>query len=214
MGPFRCKSKDQRSTEEVKADLMKAAQKHFALQGYQGASLSLIAKEAKVANSLINYYYKGKEGLFMALIETCAAQRLPAIQRFLEEPRSREEIPVRIEMFAQEMLESYFENLDAFEIIQREGRAGNPLVKEVFEKYMLKNFMGVVGFFKTCQDKGWLKADLDPFIVSQLMFNSICEIARNDFLSNAFFGKTIKDPEHRKTIIKHILTLFLTGVMI
>jgi AcrR family transcriptional regulator len=205
--------KDARSTEEIKSELLRTAQKHFALYGYQGANLSLIAKEARVANSLINYYYKGKEALFLAIIENSTKLRQPVLQRLLDEPRSREEVPLRLEFFIQGMLETFDDGPNLFEIIVREFRTGNQMIKELFEKHMLKNFMGVVGFFEQCREKGYLKSELDPVIVSQMLFTCICDVTRNDCLAKEYFKKSIEQEDHRKTVVHHILTLFLNGVM-
>ena len=47
-----------------KATLFQLALKAFAQQGFRGVRMSALAKEAGVANSLLNYYFKNKEDLW------------------------------------------------------------------------------------------------------------------------------------------------------
>lgn len=204
---------DGRSTEEVKNDLLKAALKHFALHGYQGASLSLIAQEAKVANSLINYYFKGKEGLFIEIIDRTQKIIQPMLKGLLDSPKSIEEVPLRLEFFVRGLLELLKNEPDTYEVLDREFRMGNPLVMPVFEKLVNQNFIEVVNFFKDCQKKGFLKKDLDPRLTASLLHSVICDTARSDGLIKHYFNKTIGDERYRDSVVQHILILFLNGVM-
>ncbi|NJL25763.1 MAG: TetR/AcrR family transcriptional regulator [Calothrix sp. SM1_5_4] len=52
------------TSEELKSQIVAVARKHFAMHGFNGASLKEIAREAKVAGSLINYHFKDKRGFF------------------------------------------------------------------------------------------------------------------------------------------------------
>ena len=60
-------------TSEDKTDkrqlILDVAEKLFAELGYDGASTRLIAKEASVNMAMLNYYFGGKEGLFIAVFE-------------------------------------------------------------------------------------------------------------------------------------------------
>lgn len=49
--------------------ILDAAEKLFAELGFDGASTRLIAKEADVNMAMLNYYFGGKEGLFLAVFE-------------------------------------------------------------------------------------------------------------------------------------------------
>ncbi|GAA0465173.1 hypothetical protein GCM10009096_02150 [Parasphingorhabdus litoris] len=58
-----------RNRENTEDRLLKAAMKVFSKRGYHGASVAEIARSARANVSLINRYFGGKEGLFLALVE-------------------------------------------------------------------------------------------------------------------------------------------------
>ncbi|MBY0361761.1 MAG: TetR family transcriptional regulator [Phreatobacter sp.] len=58
-------------------DILDAAETVFAARGFEGASMRAIAEAAKVAQALLHYHFKTKEGLFEAMF----ARRSGAINR-------------------------------------------------------------------------------------------------------------------------------------
>lgn len=72
--------KDQ-PTEEVIFD---AAQKVFVEKGFNGARMEEIAKEAKINKSLLHYYYRTKEKLFVAIFSKVLKAFVPKMVSFIE----------------------------------------------------------------------------------------------------------------------------------
>lgn len=59
-------------------NILQAAEKVFAVSGYKGASLSVIAEEAGVPKSNVIYYFESKEGLYKQVIEDICSLWLEA----------------------------------------------------------------------------------------------------------------------------------------
>src|SRR5438128_975798 len=57
-----------RNAEATRAAILAAGKRHFAQSGYEGAFLRDIAAEAGADAALINRYFGGKEGLFLACL--------------------------------------------------------------------------------------------------------------------------------------------------
>ncbi len=55
-------------TEATRRQLLDAGRRHFARQGLEGARVDRIAAEAAVNKALINYHFRGKLGLYEAVI--------------------------------------------------------------------------------------------------------------------------------------------------
>ncbi len=201
------------TSEELKTEIMHVARKQFALHGFHGVSLKDVAEEVGIANSLINYHFKDKEGLFQACMEPFARGRMEAILRILGEPKSRDDFKVRIQLFAEEMLAGYVNDPFSFDIIDREVKAGNPIILKIFENTMLLAFKGVVEFFQQAKKNGILDAGSDPLISSALLFTCCCDAARKDVLAKKFFGVSFTDPEWRKKFAQHVVILFTDGVL-
>lgn len=201
------------TSEELRAEIIQAARKEFAMHGFHGVSLSDVAAEVGIANSLINYHFKDKEGLLQACMEPFARGRMEAILRILGEPLNRDEVRVRIQLFAEEILASIVHDPYSFEIIDREVKSGNPVILKIFESTMLLAFKGVVEFFQKAKKNGILREDFDPMITSALMFTSCCDAARKDVLAKKFFGVSFSDVEWRKRFAQHVVELFMNGAL-
>jgi AcrR family transcriptional regulator len=205
--------KPELSSEELKAKICAVARKHFAMQGVAGASLKHIAAEAQVAGSLINYHFKDKDGLFRSCIEPFARGRMEAIQRILGDPKTAEEMRVRLELFIEEMQASVIADKDNFEILDREMRSQNPMVLKIFEETLLLAFKSVVVFFRKAQQNGLIVEDLDPMILSSMLFTTTCDSARKDLLGKKFFNVSFEQAEWRRKFAQQVAAIFLKGVL-
>lgn len=201
------------SSEEVKNNILRCAKQEFAVRGVQGANLKDIAHCAGVAGSLITYHYKGKDGLFKSCIESFAIRRIEAINRLLNaEPKSREEMQTRIELFVEELLLSFVADPDGFHIVNQEAKSGNPVAIEIFRETFLGSFENAIRFFAKAKEHGVIDASRDPLIIASLLFSLTCETARNDHLGELFYNVTIKDENRRKLVAEHIVSTFMNGV--
>lgn len=60
----------QRDAERTRADLLAVATEVFAESGYSGARVDEIAERTRTTKRMIYYYFGGKEGLYMAVLES------------------------------------------------------------------------------------------------------------------------------------------------
>lgn len=199
--------------EEIKNQLIRVARRHFALHGFHGASLKDIAIEVGVANSLINYHFQDKAGLFRACMETFAHNQMAAIQRILGEARTAEEIGIRIQLFVEEMQSSILADPHSYEIIHREMRAGNQAVMKFFKESIVIAFDSVVEFFRKAKERGLLRSDVDPKMAAILLFSTTCESLKHEVLTKKFFNISFSDPECRSHFAKQVVGLFTNGVV-
>ncbi|PCJ23886.1 MAG: hypothetical protein COA96_10955 [SAR86 cluster bacterium] len=58
-----------RDSDKVRADLLKAAEEHFLSRDFKAVSLRQIAETAGVNGAMVNYYFGGKQGLYMAMVD-------------------------------------------------------------------------------------------------------------------------------------------------
>ncbi len=203
------------SSEEVKNKILQCAKQEFAKTGVRGSNLKDIAKCAGVAGSLITYHYKGKDGLFKSCTESFAVKRLEAINRLLGyEPKTRAEMKTRIEMFVNEMLISFVDDPNGFQMVNQEVRTHNPIAIEIFRETFLTNFQHTVKFFKQAIDNGLIDKSRDPLIIASLLYSLTCDTARNDHLGELFFNHTIKNEKRRQLVAEHIVSMFMNGVAV
>ena len=67
----------------VRADIMEVATREFAEKGLSGARVDEIAAKTRTSKRMIYYYFKDKEGLFLAVLEAAYA-RIRAIEATLD----------------------------------------------------------------------------------------------------------------------------------
>ncbi|MBO0677593.1 TetR family transcriptional regulator [Mycolicibacterium sp. S2-37] len=60
----------QRDAERTRAELLAVATEVFAESGYSGARVDEIAQRTRTTKRMIYYYFGGKEGLYMAVLES------------------------------------------------------------------------------------------------------------------------------------------------
>src|SRR6478735_2069909 len=59
----------QRDAERTRAELLEVAGRVFSEDGYSGARVDDIAEQTRTTKRMIYYYFGGKEGLYLAVLE-------------------------------------------------------------------------------------------------------------------------------------------------
>lgn len=67
----------------VRRDILQVATREFADKGFSGARVDEIAAKTSTSKRMIYYYFKDKEGLYLAVLEECYAS-IRAIERDLD----------------------------------------------------------------------------------------------------------------------------------
>jgi TetR/AcrR family transcriptional regulator len=87
--PYRLGTRGQ--PEESRAAILQAAAKEFAQHGIDGARTDAIARQAKVNKALLYYYFKDKEGLYGAVLDSAFSGLKQTVFQVLESDRSPRE---------------------------------------------------------------------------------------------------------------------------
>jgi TetR/AcrR family transcriptional regulator len=58
-----------KDSDKVRADLLNAAREHFLSRDFKAVSIRHIAETAGVNGAMVNYYFGGKQGLYLAMVE-------------------------------------------------------------------------------------------------------------------------------------------------
>ncbi len=129
--------------------------REFALEGVAGARTEAIARAAKVNKALLYYYFKDKEALFGAVMESVFGElstaitealdnNLPPKERFLAYLRAHFDFvassPLRPRLFHREMM--------------RSGRDGSPHLKSIVQNHLRPTFAKVVALIREGIESG------------------------------------------------------------
>ena len=77
-----------KAPEANRASILAAAIAEFASRGYKGASMDQIAARTNTTRGLINYYFRSKDGLYLAVLERVYAEIRDAERKLVLDPVS------------------------------------------------------------------------------------------------------------------------------
>lgn len=201
----------EKSDKASRDRLIKAAIKLFARKGFNGVSVKEIAEEAEVNVALVSYYFGGKEGLYKACFEDFVERRLEFIDKKILRPASREEFRYRLQYFLETLLEEDLDNPDCICIVHREMASDDPVVREIFQKTVIRLFGPLSEFFESAKKGGYLRSDVSSKDMSGLLMGAYSQRVRVDRLAKDVFGESLRDPKVRARFISNLVEMFLNG---
>lgn len=138
--------------------LLQTAVRLFAEYGYDGVSIRRIAAESGVNSALISYHFKGKEGLYQAVIEA----HIHFIAEFLESVRTRRMAPREIvRAYGRAMLCVHQASPHFVRIFYREQLNASPVLPEMIRRMIGPLFLELRGALEEGVREGSFRSDLD-----------------------------------------------------
>jgi len=161
--------------EDKHKKILQAAIKVFAHNGFYSSKVSEIAKEAGVADGTIYLYFKNKDDILISLFEE---EMENIIENMKEEMDKEEELLSKLKRFAIVQLNSKRDNPDLAAIMEVELRQSSKFMKEYVNKKFIEYLKIISSIIKDGQQKGIIKKDIDPTIVSRAFWGALDEVAR------------------------------------
>jgi AcrR family transcriptional regulator len=178
----------------------------FAKQGFGGASVREICKQAGTSANMIHHYFGSKQGLYDEILSQFSERVFTVPIRIIAEPAtSRENLITRFEIFLEETLLSLIANQDHHRLVVRE--------LAVFPVFITYN-QQLVHFLEDAKDAGFVRAELD----SAMLTGMILDRLGNQILYASWIRETsgycvITDAAYRKRWLKANLDMFLNGTL-
>lgn len=145
----------------------------FLRHGYDGASLDQVAAAAGITKASIYYHADGKE----VLLARGAGRALDALFAVLQEPAAREGREIdRLKQVVRRTVEVTVERLPEVALLLRVR--GNTATERWILEQRRRFDRLVAAIVKDAQSKGQLRADIEPGLITRLLFgmlNSITE---------------------------------------
>ncbi len=191
-----------KAPEANRARILGAATAEFASRGFKGASMDAIAARTNTTRALINYYFGGKEQLYLAVLERVYAEiRAAEIELDLDHLPPVEAIRCIVEF----TYNYYVEHEDFVRLVVAENQAkGRHMKKSPALRTVNRPIVDTLGaVIARGQEDGTFRADVDPIdvhmsIAALGMFN-----VTNQYTFGAIFqramgakGDVPKTPPH------------------
>ncbi len=210
-------SEPTRDDGSARARLIDAATKLFAEHGLDGTSTRDIAKAADLNISLISYYFGGKEGLYKAIILEFASEMKKQSEKILAPVDlahlDRESFKNSMRTLIEEMIPLKFSSRDMHSLLQREMISGMPHSREVYENVFSKILADIVAIYETGRKKGFVKKEIDPYIVFFSMIHATDTYFQMCQCQTSVQTKILKMPEQMKEYSEQMYMIFVEGVL-
>jgi AcrR family transcriptional regulator len=196
------------SAENTRDEILAIATEEFAERGLSGARVDAIAERTRTSKRMIYYYFRGKEGLYRAVLERVYSQiRQVESQLILDDLP-----PIDAMRRIVELTFDYDENHPQFiSLVNVENiNRGKSIAKLAS---IQKRYSNIINIMKSVLDRGVaagvFRTDVSPIDV-RLVIGALCYFrVSNRYTFGALFGCKLADPAmrkwHREMIVDAVL---------
>lgn len=195
--------------------ILTIAENLFAELGFDGTSTRLIAKEAGVNMAMLNYYFGGKEGLYLAVLEKRIQENHLKLQSINNENISSFE---KLDRFIDSYVEKMLNNCGYQKIIYREmSLMQRSTVTNQITSMLSKNIIEVKKILTDGIANGSF-ADVDVEMLIASMFGTKIYLTNASPMASFLFNQNIDDNKiineeikiRLKNHLKRMFKLYLT----
>lgn len=151
--------------------ILAAAEALFSERGYDGVSITAIAKRAGVSKANVFHHFDSKNALYVAVLRDACDQSTALLLDHLD--RSSDTIRERLANFTREHLKQVLERPQISRLISRELLKNHPRRNEQLARQIFgENFAALVDLLRRAQTDGELRADLDPAMIAVVLIGA------------------------------------------
>lgn len=192
--------------KDSRTKLIIAATPLFAEKGLVGVSIRELAEAANVNSALISYYFNGKEGLYIGVLENLlspAAALLDAFAKLELDP------PECIHYYAKAVVAVHRKSPYLMKFVHNELANPTPAFEVIVEKYISRLYAFVSKAFQDGVAQGYFNADLDTGYAAI----SLAGIMNFYFLARPITKRFLSaNVDHDEKYVRQAVNIYLNGV--
>jgi len=188
--------------------ILEAAEELFAERGFDAVSMHAIAQTAGISKANIYHYFPNKDALYLAVLRSASENLRSLLQEAINSHGSVSEI---LHHFAASHLQALLKRPRLVRLVWREIlEKGAPRAKELAEQGFSEVFSNLVGLIRTGQERGELRAEIDPAVAAILLIaGNVFFFQHRDTLRHYPEVTFVDDPE---AYDKAMVELLLLGI--
>ena len=191
---------------EVRTKLGVAARELFGSRGFAGVSVREVAERAGVTPAMVNYYFRGKHGLFRAVLEDILEEALAG----MEEAGEAIAGPGGIRTYLARHAAVLAANPWVAPLIYREVVLSTDFPSEFVARFPGRLFGLLRGAVIAAQGRGELDRELEPdFLVLSIVASSVFPFLMRPVVENV--AKISVDPAFAERWAAHAARMFYDG---
>lgn len=191
------KSNDKRTA------ILRAATKVFARNGYFNSKVADIAREAGVADGTVYLYFKNKDDVLISLVNQTMDEFISIGRAKIEKLKDPRE---KLRTIARMHLESLGADRDLAIVFQVELRQSTKFMEQFSATKMAEYFSVIREAIEDGQRKGLFRRNLNPKVVSKILFGALDEMATNWILSDKHYDLG--------SFADTVMDVFLSGIQV
>ena len=150
--------------------ILEAAEKIFSEKGFEGASISAIAKIAEVSKANIYHHFESKEALYIQVLKSACEDFGNIVDGLISD---RGLLADRLGKFAGSHISDLEKRNRGTRLILRELIEGDRDRQQIFaENVASAHFKHLLSFIQDSQQSGEVREDVDPAVVAMLLLGA------------------------------------------
>jgi TetR/AcrR family transcriptional regulator, fatty acid metabolism regulator protein len=183
--PVARRAADPARRADKRDQILQAATRIFARDGFFNAQVADVARDAGVAAGTVYLYFKGKDDLLVSLFERTMRGAIDEARAALEGVTDPVE---RLRRIAKQHLHRLGADRDLAVVFQVEFRQTTKFMAR-FSETRLREYLGLIrDAFVDGQHRGLFRADINPTLAAKVLFGALDEMATNWVLSTRHYA--------------------------
>jgi TetR/AcrR family transcriptional regulator len=199
-----------RNPTESKRRILDAAERAFALRGYEGARLRDIAQEAGVHHALLHHYYGDKRGLFREVVQRALSN--VSLTGFAQLSAS-ENLDGTTRALVSALVDFFSLHHDLMHIIEgafrERGSEAQQLAAGALREFVAPLLTGIVARIRDAQKRGTVRSDMEAPVILQFCFAALATpfVLRGEILDAIGIGRPARDKleEHKQALSQYLI---------
>ena len=185
------------------AQVVEGARKVFLRDGFEGASVDAIAKEAGVSKATLYSYFADKRLLFLHVGQCECARQSEVAEHSIDEDAPAAEVLRRSGTLMMDFITSDF-GQRLFSICVAEGERFPDLAREFYESgpMVMRNMM--IDFLRKAVERGELR--IDDYVMAAEQFHELCGA---NIFHKLIFGMGTPSADERAYVVDQAVETFL-----
>lgn len=184
--------------------LISSASILFADKGFHAVGTREISAHAKVNISAVSFYFRGKEGLLKAVLESLLTSGLSKIENILTEPQSNEDVRKKLKIFLDLLSVFYVKHSNILRVYFQELECGNTDAVDINGDTMGGVWKKVNAFISQSVEKKFIPEG-NSQVISLCMMSPLSGLLQNKNCLDELIGISLKDDQFRIALVDQII---------
>lgn len=203
-------SSRRRNPTESKRRILDAAERAFALRGYEGARLRDIAQEAGVHHALLHHYYGDKRGLFREVVQRALSNVSLTGFAQLSTPDGLEALTRSLVNALTDFFSAHRDLMHIIEGAFRErGSEAQQLAATALSEFVAPLMVGIKNRIRDAQGRGTVRSDLDVDQILQFSYAALATpfVVRREILDALGVGAPTREhlEDHKRQLADYLI---------